>query len=196
MPRRRHGRRRRLVAGGRRMADVSVKKWACCHRICRGSRSRAWSRRRSSLRGPESVADLAAPLLDAVVNVSTSQTVTGSRSARVPAAAAPGRVRRSRNSSTTSSTSRAATAARQPPRRVQSLGSGFVIDPSGIIVTNNHVIEGADEITVNFADGSKLPRTSSARRQDRPCAAQGQGRHSRCRRSSSAIPRRCGSATG
>ncbi len=40
---------------------------------------------------------------------------------------------------------------------MQSLGSGFVIDPSGLIVTNNHVIDGADEITANFNDGTKLP---------------------------------------
>jgi serine protease Do len=39
------------------------------------------------------------------------------------------------------------------PRRSNSLGSGFVIDPSGIIVTNNHVIGDADEIEVVFADG-------------------------------------------
>jgi hypothetical protein len=44
-------------------------------------------------------------------------------------------------------------------RPMRSLGSGFVIDPSGIIVTNYHVIEGADEITANFTDGSKLPAT-------------------------------------
>lgn len=46
-----------------------------------------------------------------------------------------------------------------PPgdRRVSSLGSGFVIDGrEGLIVTNNHVIEGADEIVVNFSNGSKL----------------------------------------
>ena len=42
------------------------------------------------------------------------------------------------------------------PRKVSSLGSGFVIDPSGLIVTNNHVIEGADEIIINFTDGTKL----------------------------------------
>ena len=42
---------------------------------------------------------------------------------------------------------------------MSSLGSGFVIDPSGLIVTNNHVIEGADEIIVNFTDGSKLKVT-------------------------------------
>ncbi|MGV1015395.1 MAG: Do family serine endopeptidase [Methyloceanibacter sp.] len=41
-------------------------------------------------------------------------------------------------------------------RKVSSLGSGFVIDPSGLIVTNHHVIEGADEIIVNFTDGTKL----------------------------------------
>jgi len=42
------------------------------------------------------------------------------------------------------------------PRRSNSLGSGFVIDPSGIIVTNNHVIGEADEIEVVFADGLTL----------------------------------------
>jgi serine protease Do len=39
------------------------------------------------------------------------------------------------------------------------LGSGFVIDPSGVIVTNNHVIDGADEISVVFADGETLDAT-------------------------------------
>jgi serine protease Do len=43
-----------------------------------------------------------------------------------------------------------------PARKLQSLGSGFIIDPSGIIVTNNHVIEGADEITVTLQDGTSL----------------------------------------
>ena len=43
-----------------------------------------------------------------------------------------------------------------PVRRMQSLGSGFVIDPSGIIVTNNHVIDGADEITVTLQDNTSL----------------------------------------
>jgi len=41
-------------------------------------------------------------------------------------------------------------------RRVNSLGSGFIIDASGIVVTNNHVIADADEITVILNDGSKL----------------------------------------
>ena len=41
----------------------------------------------------------------------------------------------------------------------QSLGSGFVWSADGIIVTNNHVIEGASRITVNFNDGSQLPAT-------------------------------------
>ena len=42
------------------------------------------------------------------------------------------------------------------PRRVNSLGSGFIIDPTGLIVTNNHVIDGADEISVILNDGTKL----------------------------------------
>ena len=40
--------------------------------------------------------------------------------------------------------------------RSSSLGSGFVIDPSGIVVTNNHVIDGANEVEVIFTDGTKL----------------------------------------
>lgn len=43
-----------------------------------------------------------------------------------------------------------------PQRRQSSLGSGFVIDPAGIIITNNHVIDNADEITVIFNDGTRL----------------------------------------
>jgi serine protease Do len=42
------------------------------------------------------------------------------------------------------------------PRTVNSLGSGFVISADGYVVTNNHVIENADEITVNFPDGESL----------------------------------------
>jgi serine protease Do len=37
------------------------------------------------------------------------------------------------------------------------LGSGFIIDPSGYIVTNNHVVANADKVTVIFQDGSKHP---------------------------------------
>ncbi|MBV9755657.1 MAG: Do family serine endopeptidase, partial [Alphaproteobacteria bacterium] len=42
------------------------------------------------------------------------------------------------------------------PKKMQSLGSGFVIDQAGIIVTNNHVIDGADEITITLHDGTSL----------------------------------------
>jgi serine protease Do len=42
------------------------------------------------------------------------------------------------------------------PRRATSLGSGFIIDPAGYIVTNNHVIADADEITVILHDNTSL----------------------------------------
>ncbi len=47
----------------------------------------------------------------------------------------------------------------QRPRRGASLGSGFVVDPDGLVVTNNHVIAEADQITVQFADGRDYEAT-------------------------------------
>ena len=44
----------------------------------------------------------------------------------------------------------------QPPRKTNSLGSGFIVDTSGIVVTNNHVIADADEINVIMNDGTKI----------------------------------------
>ncbi|NHF72603.1 Do family serine endopeptidase [Paracoccus xiamenensis] len=43
----------------------------------------------------------------------------------------------------------------RPPQRANALGSGFVISDDGYIVTNNHVIEGADEIEIEFRDGAR-----------------------------------------
>jgi serine protease Do len=44
----------------------------------------------------------------------------------------------------------------RPTPRAQSLGSGFIIDPAGLVVTNNHVIEGADEISITLQDNTNL----------------------------------------
>ena len=42
------------------------------------------------------------------------------------------------------------------PHKTNSLGSGFIIDTSGIVVTNNHVIADADEVNVIMNDGTKI----------------------------------------
>lgn len=44
-----------------------------------------------------------------------------------------------------------------PTRQVQALGSGFIIDPSGVVVTNNHVIDKAQQVTVILNDGTEMP---------------------------------------
>lgn len=104
----------------------------------------------SQSRGPASVADLAESLLDTVVNISTTQTLKSSRDAS-PMPNIP------KDSPFEEFFDEFFNRQQQgQPRRVNSLGSGFVLDPSGLIVTNNHVIEGADEIVVNFSDGTRL----------------------------------------
>nr|WP_209949452.1 Do family serine endopeptidase [Rhizobium halophytocola] len=103
--------------------------------------------------GPAPVADLAEKLLDAVVNISTSQNVKSGNDE------GPGPLPQIEEGSPFQDLfedffkngERG-----EQNRRVNSLGSGFVIDPSGYIVTNNHVIEDADDIEAVFADGTKL----------------------------------------
>ncbi|MEX2691996.1 DegQ family serine endoprotease [Rhizobium mongolense] len=104
------------------------------------------------LNGPASVADLAEGLLDAVVNISTSQNIKGDEGAG-PAPRAPDGSPFQEFFNDFFNKQQGGPGGNH---NVSSLGSGFVIDPSGYIVTNNHVIEGADDIEVNFANGTKL----------------------------------------
>jgi len=100
-------------------------------------------------RGPgDSFADLVEKLIPAVVNISTTQTVKGQEQPGVEVPQFPPGSpfeeffkeffdRQQRE---------------QRARKVTSLGSGFIIDPAGYVVTNNHVIADADEITVILED--------------------------------------------
>jgi serine protease Do len=128
--------------------------------------------------GPESVADLAAGLLDAVVNISTSQKVKNDDQAPMPQVPEGSPFQDFFDEFFKGQGGEGGS--RQ--RTVDSLGSGFVIDASGIIVTNNHVIEGADEITVNFKRLQAQGRADRHGHQDRSRRAEGEPKTSRCRR--------------
>ncbi|MFG1481110.1 Do family serine endopeptidase [Xanthobacter sp. V4C-4] len=104
-------------------------------------------------KGPDTVADAAERVMDAVVNISTSQTVAAARSVPTPQLP-PGSP--FEDFFDEFFKHRKEDGGEGGARRVSSLGSGFVIDPSGLIVTNNHVIADADEIYANFNDGTKL----------------------------------------
>ena len=106
----------------------------------------------SQMRGPSTVAPVAEKLIDAVVNISTSQTLKGPEGVPLP------KVPKGAPFEEFFEDFFNRKGGRSPSdRKVSSLGSGFVIDgKDGIVVTNNHVIDGADEIIVNFNDGSKL----------------------------------------
>jgi serine protease Do len=110
-------------------------------------------------RGPDNIADVAEKVINAVVNISTSQSVDN-RSTAAPSLP-PGspfeeffdeffKNRRGQGQGDNNQNRP------NTPRRVNSLGSGFIIDPAGIVVTNNHVIADADEVTVILNDGTRL----------------------------------------
>ena len=103
--------------------------------------------------GPQSVADLADRLSPAVVNIATSQKSASGEEAVPMPDLPPGSPFREFFEEFFNKQRRGQ---QSVPRTVSSLGSGFVIDPAGIIVTNNHVIDGADEIEVNFRMARKL----------------------------------------
>jgi serine protease Do len=96
---------------------------------------------------PESFAPLVKRVLPAVVNIAVTETVTGGEVLNdLPPELRDtplGREFRRRFGN----------------RREQTMGagSGFVIDPSGLIVTNNHVVGHADKIVVVLTDGTRLP---------------------------------------
>ena len=97
---------------------------------------------------PESFSGLAKRLLPTVVNISTSQTLKAPPQTAMPKLP-PG--------SPLEDLFKNFMGPRGgQPRHVTSLGSGFIIDPSGFIVTNNHVIP-SDSITVTLADGITMP---------------------------------------
>ena len=99
---------------------------------------------------PASFAELSARLLPMVVNIATTQTLK-------PLANQPGLPNVPPGSPLADLFKDFLGPARNLPRRVTSLGSGFIIDPSGYVVTNNHVIENSDQISVTLNDGTNLP---------------------------------------
>ena len=97
---------------------------------------------------PSSFADLAEKLMPSVVNISTTQTVTTNKNP-FPFQFPPG--------------SRLEDMFKEfgvpETRKAMSLGSGFIIDAKGIVVTNNHVIKGAEDILVRVNGGKEYKVT-------------------------------------
>lgn len=108
---------------------------------------------------PESFADLAESVSSAVVNISVTTTVEEKRTGipNLPQGTPFDDLFEEffrRRQGQGGNEGQQGQAPRQ--RRSSSLGSGFVIDPAGIVITNNHVIADATEVTVIFTDGQKL----------------------------------------
>ncbi|MEQ6202627.1 DegQ family serine endoprotease [Sulfitobacter sp. HNIBRBA2951] len=102
---------------------------------------------------PESLAPLAEKISPSVVNITTSTLVEGRTGPRgiVPEGSPFEDFFREFQDRNNDGDGTA-----PAPRRSSALGSGFVISEDGYVVTNNHVIEGADEITIEFFTGSEL----------------------------------------
>ncbi len=114
-------------------------------------------RAQAAFKAPDSIADLTESLLQSVVYVQTSQVTKAERQLPAPP---PGVTPKAPDGSPFEEFFddffNKQKGQQPPPMRVQSVGSGFVIDEAGVIITNNHVIDGADDIQVVFSDGSKL----------------------------------------
>jgi len=112
-------------------------------------------------RGPDGIADVAEKVIDAVVNISTTQTIEakgGSEGRSTMPQLPPGSpfeeffddfFKNHRGGP-------GGKGGDLQPHKTNSLGSGFIVDASGIVVTNNHVIADADEINIIMNDGSKF----------------------------------------
>lgn len=101
---------------------------------------------------PGSFADLAQKVSPAVVNVSSTH-VMAEQGVQMPFAFPPGSPFEDFFKQFQGPQGQAP----QRERKVTSLGSGFIIDASGYIVTNNHVIDNAKDIEVTLTDGSEYP---------------------------------------
>src|SRR6266481_3348685 len=118
-------------------------------------------------RGPDGIADVAEKVIDAVVNISTSQTVEAKGGAEGRGAIPqlpPGSpfeeffddFFKNRRGGPGGNSKGGDKGGDLQPHKTNSLGSGFIIDTAGIVVTNNHVIADADEINVIMNDGTKI----------------------------------------
>jgi serine protease Do len=118
-------------------------------------------------RGPDGIADVAEKVIDAVVNISTSQTIEAKGGGGDGRGAMPQlppgspfeeffddffKNRRGPGGGSKGGDKNGDL----QPRKTNSLGSGFIVDTSGVVVTNNHVIADADEINVIMNDGTKI----------------------------------------
>jgi serine protease Do len=98
---------------------------------------------------PDSFADLTAKLLPSVVNISSFQTLKAPPKGSLPTLPP--------DSPLNELFKNFLGPRGNQPRHATSLGSGFIIDPSGYIVTNNHVIENGEQISVVLSDDTTLP---------------------------------------
>jgi len=111
---------------------------------------------------PESFADLSEKLSPAVVNVYTTQNIRVDRNRRggdnsfPPGSPFEEFFRKFQNPDQEGEGDNGNGNDRPRVQQRRSLGSGFIIDGSGIIVTNNHVIDDADEISIRLQDGTEL----------------------------------------